>query len=529
MKKKNKKIKNEIMELAIKNNLKILEKYLKSNNIEIQLLNNESSDILIELIDSYASFEVIKFIIKYGDYRDLDFTIGDSTTGKIQSPLIIALKRNNFRVADFLIEYGASIHNISYDSIHCLLNGKNMMYLLQKGYVTSELIYYLIANISMSNISLIKKLLKYFIYSNEFILKLLLIYQEKNAISNIVLHDILDKERNKIKINRKVYSSILENNNFDMIDIIYQYDIRDEEIIVQDLINLKNYNFDKYLMEKFETGNLMIHSNMLMNHLLNFKIELKKKKIFHANRRAIMTMIHNNDIYHFMKCIKENENHRLQLVAIHENFDNDIIILLLLCRRHKITSFNTKIFIEKYRQEINKYCKNLNGLTPSLLYYLISKNKFNFLYIFIRRGVLLDPNIINILYRNMHLNKKNFRYILDNFSELSINLQEFIRRDQFDDLKYIFRSIFNKRFILKLLVYYRRQIPLSNHQLKSIIDKERKKIPIKYSNYQYAIKNNNYKILELLYENDYRKKDIVLHELFNILDNGKYIYIYIVI
>jgi hypothetical protein len=148
MTKRKTKIRKEIIEIIKKGNLTEFQNYFLHKNITIDELNNRFTDILIIAIEYNASLDIINYILYYSKYyTSLNYVIYKSRDGIVKTPLSAALSKNNFRLADHLIELGARINSIPFLSLKPILNKRNLNYLLRKNFHFNEdLILFLIEN-----------------------------------------------------------------------------------------------------------------------------------------------------------------------------------------------------------------------------------------------------------------------------------------------------------------------------------------------------------------------------------------------
>ena len=511
-----KEIKERIIELIKSNNVNELQQYIQENGIQIKQFNNKFVDILITSIENDASIEMAEFIINYGKYKTMNFIIHGSPDYVKKTALSSAIKNNNFKLADYLIDYGAEINFIPYDILKTILGRKNCKYILTKGiYITSNLIN-----------SLIKDNFNYFLkqifldlfYCNEFILNLLSIKNSNNFLSSKQLETIINNEKNKIAINESMYKIAIDNNNYEAINILYSYDTRTKNAIFNDFYSIFKIS-DKTtkinFINKIKSQELEIPKDVdFLNCLENIITEKEKKLI-------IMNFIKENNVAGLKKYIQENNE---QLNDYNDKYDecNDILKLSI---ENNVSTKMLNFIIQECQYEHFDYYININGVNISLLYFVIIQNKYKIFDILRRKNVDVNyGKILICLYKNKLLNNKNLKYILNNdsFQLASSTINTLITDNQIALLKTILEYyVFNNSFILKLLSMYKNKTGISQYQFKDIIRKEKNKLNFNDSMYRTAIEKDNYDALQFLYDYDNRNKDIALYEIFKLLDKDE--------
>ncbi|OUM63993.1 hypothetical protein PIROE2DRAFT_9380 [Piromyces sp. E2] len=157
------------------------------------------------------------------------------------------------------------------------------------------------------------------------------------------------------------------------------------------------------------------------------------------------------------------------------------------------------------------------------LFSSIGKNNFEISKLLIQKNAdinYFNNDIINYLYNQGLLNKKNLRFILNNeFNWKAITtdlLNNLVEKEENDFLEIIFKHyIYNKSFILDLLKIYSQKTSLSNEQLNDILSKERNKFHITIEMYDKANEDTilNYNIQKLLFEHDNDDSYLVIRKI----------------
>eukprot|EP00833_Pecoramyces_ruminatium_P003145 jgi/Orpsp1_1/1177177/evm.model.c7180000060466.2 len=131
-------------DLPAKENTNEMKTYLMKNKETIKKFNEigYNFDLLIFAIENNFSIDMIEFIITNFSYKTLNYGIEKNShirRPKCNTPLLTALIKNNFEIANYLLDHGASI-NYQVNTIKFLksLNPKNLIYLFDKGYVVTE-------------------------------------------------------------------------------------------------------------------------------------------------------------------------------------------------------------------------------------------------------------------------------------------------------------------------------------------------------------------------------------------------------
>ncbi|OUM64777.1 hypothetical protein PIROE2DRAFT_8308, partial [Piromyces sp. E2] len=240
---KRKEMYNRTVKVLKNNNLREFKEHLRKNDIDIGDMQTDDYDLLVYAIENNMSSDIIHYIVR--GYFSLNYYFFDIEEGieVEKSPLSSAIAEDNFQLADILIENKADINfKIFYNdiiknlTINKLLDDKNLKYILDKGfslsYVNHEtsLIYELVKASYPSYF--IEIIFKHFIFDNTFILHLLHVYRNKKELTHQQLNDFVKKEKSKIIIKDKWYSTAVEYEAFDAIDIFIEYDIRKEDAIL---------------------------------------------------------------------------------------------------------------------------------------------------------------------------------------------------------------------------------------------------------------------------------------------------------
>ncbi|OUM67081.1 hypothetical protein PIROE2DRAFT_58981 [Piromyces sp. E2] len=257
--------KEEIFTLYKNNDICNLKKYIRDNNISLKEFNRElhkeKIDILIHAIENDASYEMINFLIKHCKYETLNYTFNDNkenyghyetfhgTFGgysDYKTPLFSAVIKNNFKIANLLIENKADINYFTHfenivDFMYNLnlLNNKNLRYILNKGVHAEYFLIHMQLFINDFKNDFLEIIFKHYIFDNNFILNFLNLSNVQKPLSNQQLQHIIRKEKNKLYIHEFAYKNAIENENFDAIMILLDNDGSELDVLLEIISNYK--------------------------------------------------------------------------------------------------------------------------------------------------------------------------------------------------------------------------------------------------------------------------------------------------
>ncbi|ORX82178.1 hypothetical protein BCR32DRAFT_267809 [Anaeromyces robustus] len=238
-------------------------RYLQLESIKITDLNYSKCNVLLYFIDNNSSIDIIDYIIINGKYSDINkklqyyeaYDENRHRRNTLISPLELALKNNNFELADFLIDIGAKIYFYKYSKFYCffnILNTENSEYILNKGLqITSNLI------------------------------KDLIQFNKNDCLCSILKHLSLPsfsrnfpKEKgNKPLIRKSVYKIAIDNHNYRGFSVLYHYDTRDKKRIVKDISEILKTPKEKksFLYNIKKSENLLFNLNELYTLLIIYQ------------------------------------------------------------------------------------------------------------------------------------------------------------------------------------------------------------------------------------------------------------------
>ncbi|ORX44833.1 ankyrin [Piromyces finnis] len=215
-----------LKKLLLQNNEQEIKTYYIFNNIKVENINDTTFDLLIFALDHNASDNIILFLIN--QYTHCDYETLDK-----QIPIYVALAHNRFEIAEALLHRQANINRKNSNGDNLLiylckegkLNRRNLSFALHhhidinaKDNVGKKILYYLIHG---EAVSLVKMLLKYYIFDTPFILQLLQYHRYQKGLSDQELCHILHQETQKLDISQSLYFSAIKNGNLDIIQQLY--------------------------------------------------------------------------------------------------------------------------------------------------------------------------------------------------------------------------------------------------------------------------------------------------------------------
>jgi len=567
-----------------------LKQYFKDNKVQVKWIEGENknfinfieNDILINFIENNASLEIIEYIIIKG-YSTLNYISFCNqymnNSPLYNTPLSCALQKHRYDIADLSINYGAEFDSIPFDNLHYIITIENLKYLMSKNYkIPSKLIidfldknsdyeydssnnslthdflkqifHYIIVqekHISSQFILLLIKnnynevlnyIFKCFLFNKDFILKQILCYKNQIEISKSQYLEIINSEMNKIDFNSSFYKTAIEKNNYNALNILCNYDIRGNKIIIEDICNLLKVDFVSRNIQDVLTSNRPelkeVFLSKMKNSDLKFHVNpklfqcLKDTTTYNDDKESILKLIEQNNCYGFIKYIKDNNvkvtkfHFKVFDPKVHNYKKKDIIGLAI----EKNVSVKLLNFIINQCLEDNK--SFLENRHLHFLFYALSKNKFKISEFLLKKFKGENFELIfRWLYNSKTLNNKNLNFILyhnlfyyrDKYDIDNSKISSFLHTIEYTHcslnqfLKYY---TLNNDFILKMLTYYKDKISLTTNQLDDMIMNENNKFDSCWI-YPMALQDYNPKELNILYQYDIRDKKIILNDIFNIL------------
>jgi ankyrin repeat protein len=490
----------KVSSLIKSNNLDGLKNYVEIEHIDLKLMNKKNFDSLIWAIECNVSPQMINYIICNCKYKSLNYYIYKRFKGNI-SPLSCAILEKNFEVANLLLNKKADINfKIENDDLFFFLFSKNQLDIENLKFLLNHNInvpssHFINMLIEAGNNSITEVILKHYNFDIVSILNLLNFYKYKVPLTIPQLRKAIER----IEFNESMYESAVSKDNYEALELLFKFDLRDE------------HKRSKNLFKILNNENNMYKKDSIVDAIKNKRIKLSLDKHFIDNlstieqkRNVIMDMIKEDKVMELNSFIKEN---KFSL----SYFNNKTMDILMFALNHKASYEMIKLIIR-----YNPY-ENLNytvGFSDTPLLSAISNNRFDVADLLIQHGsninyVVSFERIIYYLYFRK-LNPQLLKYLLKRGAELSYNtfdlMQKLIESSQNDLIETIFKFlIYDNNFILSFLNIYHHRIALSYQQLKKVIWKEKSKFKIKNNWYATAINKKNYEALKILTCYDSRK------------------------
>jgi len=445
-----------------------LKNYIQINNISLSNLNCKTFDMLIYSIIHDASYNIIKYILDECHYKTLNYVLVEGNILNPNNnrylffkdhkvPLFIAILKQNFKIADLLLNNKADIN-------YCIIdfNGKDndilqylfayssldivrLKYIISNGFkvknITNDLIIDLIKSNYYGKTDILDDLLKSYIFDISFILNLLSLYRNKRPLSTQQLQTLITKEKKKIEISDSMYDIAIYEKKYDILDIllecdgsdskiilgrIYKYEILEnsveacrfnsnynliKKILNMDALDFECVNMDTIIIETCKKKNIKI-MNLFIESLLNHKEYNLENIDFEEILIQIMNEEEETDVVRlaiesFIKLNTFNINYI--------NFEN---ILTEVCRRDNINIIKLFFDILKNEKLLNK--ENID--IENILLETIRESNAETINLFIE--TVLNENSFDVC----------------NFNVENI-LLESCRRGNFDIIKLIFETL----------------------------------------------------------------------------------------
>ncbi|ORX46461.1 hypothetical protein BCR36DRAFT_585276 [Piromyces finnis] len=243
----------DILEIIKRNDITLLQQFILENNISLNDIDNYNSfHILAYAIEQNVSIDIIQIIIKQCEGKNISYYENEFYIGIQDSPLFMAISKNNFRVASLLIKRNLDIFSDNFEFIlnylleYNLLNKKNLKYLLtvvSDANIWDNFILELILSSIDKNtkqiVGFLKIIFNYYIFNNTFILKLLTIYKNKRSLTTSQLSSIITSNNNRVTVRDNYYKEAICYGAESLIEILLKYDKREHNILLKKINEYK--------------------------------------------------------------------------------------------------------------------------------------------------------------------------------------------------------------------------------------------------------------------------------------------------
>jgi len=549
----------KILDIAKGGNLKELQQYIYDNKIELKSLNDDHFDILISAIVNKVPVKIVKYIINQCHYHSLDYYISikddflkihlnegnrknsissiymafENNDFIIPSPVYTAIANNDFIISNLLLDYGADIsytkgytnfnnNIITYLYKNKLLNFENLTYIINNGFDIYELYNKIITDFISNNYfdTTKEEDKKYYEYSNSFL-------------------EIFLKNVKEYNIEKDHYVHAVYNNNITALIILLHYDKNNKNDVLHNCNGLKHKILKQINnMKKFHECNFYYNINKKNGYIdektcLNLKSNINEFYLSFLEKREIIKNRIIKNIFFFTDEFFSNiRSYNFNVdglkkflidinIAINElnTYDFDILIYAI---ENNASDEIIKYIIDQYKtlnysienKNDESYCKTITPLTVA-----INKEKFNIADYLLEKGARFNYDKIYDFLNKLNINKKSIEYLFSNNYFVSTE------NDSNEILKIIINRIKSKSpHDNNYIEYYyddnhNYPLPRFDNSILEIYLKcssiKEKKIKIDDSMYKRVIIDHNMKALLLLYEHDYRDKDIVSTIIYN--------------
>ena len=546
-----------------RNDIDELENYIKENHLDITIVKEYISE---NNYSSYLNETLISSIKNYKPIKKIEFLLSLFKNPPNNEALTIAIRNNNYDIADILIDHNVIIPS---DIINKLykennLNFYNLKYIVNNGYKN---------NFKKSNIidqdtnnSLISQWIKSI--NNKF-LEIFLKY--------------INYSNNIFEIKNKRYIEALLNENYDGFIILFDNDNRNINNILGYIINTfecdkngvpvgKNYNNfinyldsdaipfkdrDFYCNGRYDTEDktkyVFIDEKKYKSIKTKIKANIEKYLETINNITNLLKKNKNIQKFEFENYLNENiidltnlktEYFDILIFAIeNEASENTIEYIINKFSYDNMNYGNKKIANSSFTHEFNKIRtqnysnfqrvrKNQNlrnhyknktinfdidnhiylfeetvSYTETPLYVALSKNRFKIADILIEKGAdIISDDIIYALYLEELLNCENLKYILDNnyhISEKSNNIiLNWIKSFDNNFLEIYLCHLNNEKY--ENFVRHNKIVNTINY---NALSKVSNKFFIRNEYYHLSFYCKNYNAILILYDNDIKKED----------------------
>lgn len=488
---KERKIRQAFFSVLEKGELKPLKKFLQKEKITFEkaVYISDLKDVLTTVLRVKPSLELVEYIVDNSDdYDDLNYSVTDNAIGEI-TPLLLAIRYEQFDIADFFIERGANIdtvldHSDYLNILNCknLLNEKKLKYMISKGYQSDFLDGFHINSLSCN-------LLKILYESTE--------------------------EKSEIYFGRNCFFDAIDKENYNKIALFIQYDGSETKegtfkraLSYLDMFDRKHHTSRKYTFLKKAQQNSLdfpIESTLVDQYL---------SPTMEENRKKIIDLIEKNDLSSLESFVFDNKIHIREFNT--ETFD------LIIHAIEKDASIKLIEFLRKIGQyysldyhiktdEVFKsvvFSKIGNFKTPVTA--ALCGERFEVVEYLQKNGANMNYNLIGNTGDKTHVN--------DAEHQRNSDILHYLYRNNCltkDNLQYIFTCNHYVRIAVSNKMV-EESIGLGNNETAKLII-QYFRIPIQNVWYKPALVNGNADMLEYLMMYDQRRNNEPIDEITHIV------------
>ncbi|ORY37859.1 ankyrin, partial [Neocallimastix californiae] len=480
----------KIKNIIGRNNLLELKKYIKNNQINLRQWNKTSEDILILAILKGASINIIDFILKECQYESLNYNIVNEDLLHEHNynmnefiPLCISINQKNFKLSDYLIKNNADINYNNGIIIKRLfrfglLTNSKLNYMMKNGLEVKWLLDIILSNEKV-NVKLLKYLLIYTGINNDNIIQLLSYYKNKKPLPIKYIQNILERNKNKLKIAKKILIECIKNKKYKYIQYLFNYEKKNKETLFQHIYT--NIDIVVSLFDSYDEPNKNI-----LNLLINQGLDINKKD---KNGHSLFFYAIAHKDLNFIKVLLETASVIIDPTIIHYIHDNFNIL------KSFVMEFNLiKKFMEK-GLNINQEDEERNTL---LIYALETRNYGTIQYLLKHHANIEAINnhiekISLLKFNNINFNKKNQK-ILDLLKKYNLDIN---RKDNDNNTPLIYAINANNKDMVSYFLNHQANIQAVNEKI-NIIDSLIINKRIKNYYFSSSIEKTKYNILEML-------------------------------
>ncbi|OUM66528.1 hypothetical protein PIROE2DRAFT_59338 [Piromyces sp. E2] len=466
---------------------------ITENKVEFDLVNNSYFDILIYAIKNRARLQIIAYIIN--QYKTLNYTVNNTPVPK--TPLIAALKMNNFDIADLLIKHGADINYRENFVLHreINLNIINLKYILDHGYVVNSVEDY-----------------------NDFLKNILSNIKEIN-FDHLEFMEVLfnnNSNNNKYPINNDVYIAAMNRKDFkEAILMLVDHDIRNKNeilfLVLRELEFKRHGEKQKFLKFIYEEKGRFDLRIVIRNYYRVFDN-------WHDVLRDLDEYF-DEDENEKKRCNGEIEIFGLNNISFF-NFD-----ALIYAIENDYPKKVIEYIVDHTGYETLDYYKENIHLVETPLSVALIQQSFDIADLLIRKGASINYEYTDkalssyYLYNDFdeinyeqinYLEKKGYSQVAKYCINVGLKENDVLLNKNLNNL--IFRNNFYHS-VKTLLVIYKNKEALSDKRLQEIVSEQVSSI-ITDEVYELAMtqKNDKEKILKVLlsYEVDRKKKNKII-------------------